>query len=233
MRMLSFFLIFLLLVNSFAFSGCKNNTSDTTDPKDSVTYHQPGELIKIRGQMEFKLQEAKLNPFIQMNTKDDTIYSLPHIYFNSNEQSIIHITEETTMLTSIETLNSPNYEVGYIVERNDSDKPTNAPYSMDIEQSRLYPIHPNHAFFIITLEIKNTNNKDLNLEELELMIEWDETNQKKVEFLLAQTIFIDAPGILEPSSSALVRWVTTVPSDVSSVILYIEGRKIAWQNPAF
>ncbi len=222
----------LLLLSSFSFSGCGKRASDTNDSQDIVTYHQQGDLVTIRGQMEFNLKGATLKPFIQMKTKEDTIKSLPHIYFNNIEQSIIHITEETTIVTTIENIDSPNYEVGYIVERNAENRSTNAPYSIDLEQSRLYPIHPDHSFFVITLHLHNKTNQDLLPDDLEIFIEWDENNQKKVDFLLSETIFIDAPHLLEPKSSSIFRCIAVVPSDVSSLIVEINGKKIEWQKPS-
>ncbi len=203
------------------------NTEGQTPP---VEIYEVDETVLVSNMMEIKLQNMSLEPFYPVMDKSVTIQSYPHVYFNQEHLSIIRIEPDgVTINTSIETIDSPNYEVGYIVEKSDPPKQTNAPYRMDISESKIYPGDHEKKFIIVRFTITNTGSKTIHPKEIPFFIELENESQYFFDHLFADTVISQLPpDALKPKESSQFQWIALVPSDIKLAYLGYENRKIKW-----
>jgi hypothetical protein len=233
-----FFLFVVLLVFGLStFSGCifnkaSINSNGATEASLAGVFFKPGEMIRISGQLEFSLQNLSILPHIQLLNHEAKFESLPHIYFHPDQQSIIKIQEDgNTVYTSVEMVDSNNYEVAWIVEKTDQEKHTNAPYTIDIHESKIYPKSPAMSFALINLFVSNISRSELHINQLSHSLQTASGELFALDSILSETILINSPDItLKPGESKQVQWLALVPSDSSSLILTVEERKIEWKR---
>jgi hypothetical protein len=233
-----FFLFVVLLVFSLSvLSGCVINKSSIdnkggTESDKANVFFKPGEMIRISGQLEFSLQNLSILPHIQLLNHEARFESLPHIYFHPEQRTIIRIREDgNTVYTSVEMVDSKNYEVGWIVEKTDQEKHTNAPYAIDIHESKIYPKSSEMSFALINLSVSNISRSELHVSQLSHSLQTASGELLTLDSILSETVLINAPDItLKPGESKQVQWLALVPSDSSSLILTVEERRIEWKR---
>ncbi len=233
-----FFLFVVLLFFSLSvLSGCIINKSSIdnnggTESGKADIFFKPGEMIRISGQLEFSLQNLSILPHIQLLNQEARFESLPHIYFHPEQQTIIRIREDgNTVYTSVEMVDSTNYEVAWIVEKTDQEKHTNAPYTIDINDSKIYPKSSEMSFALINLFVSNISKSELHVSQLSHSLQTASGELLAIDSILSETVLINAPDItLKPGESKQVQWLALVPSDSSSLILTVEERKIEWKR---
>lgn len=227
---LNFFVFFILFISLLGACNKPNKTPDPANP--SIPVFQVGESILIPKTIELVLQNISTAPFIPIMDKDSSYQTLPHVYFDKDHFSIVRFEKDgNSVFTSIEKGDSPNYEVGYIVEKISDNKYSNAPYALDPIESKLYPKDPKKIFLIARFSISNQSNKPFDLNDLDLKLELDDQSMLPFDKLLSETILLNPPNqILASKESATIQILALVPSSTKHCFIHTYERKIEWKE---
>jgi hypothetical protein len=227
---IAFFVLFVFLLSQLG--ACTQNKPKPNENNTDLPVFQTGEAVIIPKTLELVLQNISISPFIPIQDQESSYETLPHVYFNRDHFSIVRYEKDgNSIFTSIEKENSPNYEVGYIVEKNTSTKHTNAPYALDPSESKLYPIDPQNSFLIARLSIVNPGNKPFDLNNLDLKLEMEDQSILLFDKLLSDTILINPPNmILKPKESTIIQILALVPSGTKHCYIQAYERKIEWKE---
>jgi hypothetical protein len=222
-----FFMLFVVLL------GSCNKSSKTPDSDDSsMPIFQIGESVLIPKTLELIVQNVSTSAFIPLMDKDSSYQTLPHVYFDLDHFSIVRFENDgNSVFTSIEKADSANYEVGYIVEKTDTDKYSNAPYALDTKESRLYPKDPQKIFLVARFSISNPGSKPFDLNDLDLKLELENQSILLFDKLISETILLNPPNqILQAKESTVIQIIALVPSDTKHCFIHAYERKIEWKE---
>jgi hypothetical protein len=227
---LNFVVFFILFISLLGACNKPNKNPDNTPP--SIPVFQVGESILIPKTLELVMQNVSIAPFIPIMDMESSYQTLPHVYFDRDHFSIVRYENDgTSVFTSIEKGDSPNYEVGYIVEKTNNTNYSNAPYTLDPKESKLYPRDPQMSFLIARFSISNPSNQPFDLNDLDLKLEMDDQSILLFDKLLSETILLNPPNqILKAKESTTIQILALVPSSTKHCYIHTYERKIEWKE---
>lgn len=227
---IAFFVLVVFLTSQFG--ACSKSKPKPNENNLDLPVFQAGEAVLIPKTIELILQNISISPFIPIPDQESSYQTLPHVYFNRDHFSIVRYEKDgNSVFTSIEKENSPNYEVGYIIEKNSSTKHTNAPYALDPKESKLYPKDSQNSFLIARFSLVNPGNKPFDLNDLDLKLEMEDQSILLFDKLLSDTILVNPPNlVLKPKESAIVQVLALVPSNIKHCFILAYERKIEWKQ---
>ena len=227
LNVIVFFVLFISLLG-----GCARSSKNPDNTPPPMPIFQVGESVLIPKTLELIVQNVSTTPFVPIMDKNSSYQTLPHVYFDIDHFSIVRFENDgNSVFTSIEKGDSPNYEVGYIVEKTNTNKYSNAPYALDPMESKLYPRDPQMIFLIARFSISNPGSKPFDLNNLDLKLEMEDQSILLFDKLLSETILLNPPNqILQAKESTIIQILALVPSNTKHCFIHTYERKIEWKE---
>lgn len=205
----------------------KMETSDLTE-----TYHS-SEIVHSANGLDVVFQNIVSAPDIKIPTSITNVRSFPYTYLNveGSPMKIIKITRDGNTLDLL--IDKPNNTTAYIIERpediNSIPSNTNAVYSVDRYQAKLYPVDQTKNISMVSFSLQNRNFSKKALSDIEMYLEDQNGVRYNFDHYISESLMTcEYPEYLKKNDIYPLRYLCLLPSDLDRVYLYVDGIKFEW-----